>query len=170
MNGLLQRGTGSRSAGNPRAGIPPAFAPPGPLASSPPPWAVDGAGRRSALRRAVVVAVAGLALVVGIGAMADATQNRPDRVADDSSTRFVFDVTTRSGRGADDAALALWALCARTVGNEIVDGPTAVADGRSVTFEPALGDHGERRLVGCIEDAGVDRVLGRVVELTSTGD
>jgi hypothetical protein len=146
------------------------LAPPAPLASSPPPWAVDRRGRRAGTLRVIVVAVASVALVVGIGVISDSTQSRPDRVADGSSTRLVFDVTTRSGRGADEATLALWAVCSRTVSNEAVDGPTPVAAGQSVTLEPALGEHGQRRLVGCIEDATIDRVLGRVVESTSTGD
>lgn len=113
--------------------------------------------------------IAGIAaaLVLGIGAMADATQNRPDVVDPDSSTTLVFDVGTRRYTGGDDAAaLALWAVCASTVGdNEVVAGPAPVADGWSVTLEPALGEHSRKRLAGCLEDGTIDRVRGHVRSL-----
>ena len=39
----------------------------------------------------------------------------------------------------------------------------ALGDGRyRVVLRPAVGDHDERKLVGCLEDLTVDRVLGDV--------
>ena len=35
-----------------------------------------------------------------------------------------------------------------------------------MTIEPAIGEHGENRLVGCIEDVTLDRVKGQVVTVS----
>src|SRR5690606_13363 len=118
----------------------------------------------------IVAAVAfGVALVVGLVALADLTQNRPDEVRPGSVTTMTFRVTTRDVQRGDDAAAAtLWAVCAGTVGGSITS-PVAVGDAYAVTISPAIGEHGRKRLTGCIEDVTVDRVKGHVVSLVAAG-
>src|SRR5690606_40078994 len=93
-----------------------------------PPRGPAGPGGEAAVKAllAVVVAVGG---VLGVGELADLTQNRPDPVVEGSVTTVVFDVGTRRCRGTDDeAAAALWAVCAASVPGTAT-GPTAPADG-----------------------------------------
>ena len=113
--------------------------------------------------------VAGVAAVAGaLFGMAELTQNRPDVVRAGSRTTVSFTVATRDvQRGAPAAAAALWAVCAGTVGGEVSTTPVAVADRWQVTIEPAIGEHGENRLVGCLEDVTIDRVIGDVVGIES---
>ena len=113
----------------------------------------------------VLVAVS----VVGVGSLADLTQNRPDPVVDDSSTTITFDVGTRDYNGTDlEAAQALWAVCAATVSGD-TSGPTVgTGDGFAVSITPAIGENGRKRLLGCLQDGTLDRVQGHV-QTVSTG-
>ena len=116
---------------------------------------------------ATVALLAGLA--VGIVLMAEATQNRPDVRPEGSLTTVEFTVSTRDyHRGEPGAATTLWAVCSATVGGTISPLPEPVGDAWRVTIEPRIGEHGENRLVGCLEDVTLDRVLGNVVSLNST--
>ncbi len=120
-------------------------------------------------RAAILFAVLAVAFVA-VGEVGDVTQDRPDKVSRDSSSRVVFDVATRrSLRTEAEAALALWAVCSHTITRHVVDGPEPVPDGFAVTLAPALGEHSRRRLTGCLEDTTIDRVLGDVVAISSTG-
>lgn len=114
---------------------------------------------------ALVLAVAG---IVGVGSLADLTQNRPDPVVDGTATVVDFDVGTRDYNGTDmEAARALWAVCAATVSGD-TSGPTVGADGGfTVSIEPAIGTNGRKRLQGCLEDGTLDRVTGHVQSLTT---
>jgi hypothetical protein len=112
----------------------------------------------------LVVAVLG---TLGIIGLAELTQNRPDPVEPGSATVVNFDVDTRDyQRGEGAAAQALWAVCSATVGGEVsgVSAPAgdAVDDGYTVSISPAIGENGRKRLVGCLEDATLDRVMGHV--------
>ncbi|WP_280336035.1 hypothetical protein, partial [Nocardia wallacei] len=51
----------------------------------------------------------------------------------------------------------------------VVAGPVPHDGNCTVTREPALGPHPERRFVGCLRDLGVDGVSGRLVNLQRTG-
>jgi hypothetical protein len=123
--------------------------------------------------KTLVKAVVGLGVlaVVVIGMM-EATQNRPDEVREGTTTEVTFEVSTRDvERGEAYAAAALWAVCAGTVSGEITAPVPVDADGDGawlVTIEPAIGEHGENRLVGCLEDVTIDRVLGHVVSLETS--
>jgi hypothetical protein len=121
--------------------------------------------RRTVLAAALVLAVAG-----GVFLLREATQNRPDPVVDGSRTTIEFTVdTNRFARGEPVAATTLWSVCSATVGGAVSAAPLPVADDRwRVTVEPAIGKHGRARLVGCIEDVTIDRILGHVASLTST--
>jgi hypothetical protein len=115
---------------------------------------------------AVVTAVA---LAVGIVAVREATQNRPDPVVDGSTTVVDFDVALhRYRRGEPAAAAALWVVCSASVGGEVSAVPEPVEDHWQVRITPAIGDHGRARLVGCLEDVTIDRVVGDVIALRTS--
>lgn len=113
---------------------------------------------------ALAVAVLG---TLGIIGLAELTQNRPDPTEAGSATVVNFDVDTRDyERGEGAAAQALWAVCSATVAGDVsgVPAPPAdtVGDGYAVSISPAIGENGRKRLVGCLEDATLDRVVGHV--------
>jgi hypothetical protein len=118
--------------------------------------------------KAVTALVLVVMSVIGVGSLADLTQNRPDPVVDGSSTDITFDVGTRDYNGTDlDAAHALWAVCAATVSGETT-GPTATAGGDfTVSVSPAIGTNGRKRLLGCLQDGTLDRVQGHVESVSS---
>jgi hypothetical protein len=127
------------------------------------------------MKRAVA-AVFGLLVVAGVGlgvdALGDLTQNRPDPLVAGTESEVVFEVRShRFFKGdLDEAARALWSVCLSTIHDrggyrEL----TRVADDRyRTTITPAVGKYGRKRLAGCLSDATVDRVQGRLVTLTST--
>ena len=118
------------------------------------------------MKRILLTAVLVAAGFFGIDALADRTQNRPDRSLPGSSTEIVLSV---EGRGRQEsplyAAESLWGACRGTVTQSLAEpGPVEVAPGRvRLVTEPALGPHAWRRLRGCLEDATVDLVRARVV-------
>jgi len=117
--------------------------------------------------KAIAGLVAAVLLVVGVMALADLTQNRPDPVVEGSTTTIDFDVATRRYDGTElTAAQSLWAVCQATVSGD-KSPVTEANDHFTVTVSPAFGENGEKRLAGCIEDATVDRVVGHVVQLPS---
>jgi len=119
------------------------------------------------MRRSLAILAGLLALVGSVHVLREATQNRPDPVIEGSVTTVDFSVAThRYPRGEGAAATTLWAVCSSTVGGEVSPSPEATgADRWRVTIRPAVGDHGEQRLVGCLEDVTIDRVVGHVVAL-----
>jgi hypothetical protein len=118
------------------------------------------------MKVAAVVLVLAAVAYVAIDEIADLTQTRPESHPADASTRIVLDVATRRASTSELAAVgALVAACSLTTTSEVVEGPRRVDAGYEVILEPALGDHGRRRLTGCLEDAIIDRVLGEVIEV-----
>lgn len=118
------------------------------------------------MKRALAVVLAVAAVTVGVGSLADLTQDRPDRMLPGSRSEIVLDVASRDRTGSDLlAAQGLWGACQGTVRQRLVEpGVVEAADGRfRLTTEPALGEHSWRRLQGCLEDATLDRVKARVV-------
>jgi hypothetical protein len=118
--------------------------------------------------KVVAVLVLAVIAVVGVSALADLTQNRPDPVVDGSSTVLTYDVGTRDYNGTElEAAQALWAVCASTVSGRTI-GPTALASGDyTVSISPAIGSNGHKRLLGCLQDGTLDRVQGHIESVTS---
>ena len=117
-------------------------------------------------------ALAGLALAaltaLGRVGLAELTQNRPDPAVAGSTTVVAFDVATRDYRGGDEtAAQALWAVCSATVDGEIT-APAPAGGDFEVTISPAIGENGRKRLVGCLEDGTLDRVMGHVSRVSVT--
>jgi hypothetical protein len=102
--------------------------------------------------------------------LASMTQNRPDAVFPGSETSLEFRVSTKDyQRGESAAATALWSVCSASVGGDVSPIPVPQGDAWRVSVSPAIGEHGEKRLVGCLEDLTLDRVLGEVVSVRRTG-
>jgi hypothetical protein len=108
------------------------------------------------------------ATLVGIVGLAELTQNRPDERRAGTATVITFDVATRRYRGGDEtAAQALWSVCAATVPGETSSLVTMADGGFSVRVTPAIGEHGRKRLTGCLEDGTLDRVSGHVTAMSA---
>jgi hypothetical protein len=119
------------------------------------------------MKRGVLVALAVAALWVGIDALADLTQDRPDQVVPGSRSEIVLEVDSRDRTGSNRlSAQGLWGACQGTVRQRLAEpGVVPLDDGHFLlTTEPALGEHAWRRLQGCLEDATLDRVKGRVID------
>jgi hypothetical protein len=103
-----------------------------------------------------------LALAV-IYPLGELTQNRPDAVPPGSTTVIEYHVITR-GYDPELAAIGLWATCQQTVEHvRSHHPPEQIGDGSySVVVAPGLGEHDQRRLEGCLEDATIDRVSATV--------
>jgi hypothetical protein len=117
-------------------------------------------------RDLVVGAALAAAAVVGLDVLGDATQTRPDREHPNAVTEVVFDVSVRDERNVAQAAQGLWGACQTTIQRSTSPADVAVEGSRArVVVRPALGTHARQRLSGCLEDATLDRVLGRVVAM-----
>lgn len=118
------------------------------------------------MKKALIVVVAVAGLWVGIDYLSDLTQNRPDRVARNTTSQVVFRMSARNGEATMRQAQGLWGACQGTVRrHELAEpGVTALGGGRfQFLTQPALGKHAWRRLKGCIEDLTLDRALATVV-------
>jgi hypothetical protein len=118
------------------------------------------------MKRTVLLLLAAAALALGIDALADLTQDRPDHVVPGSRSEVVLDVASRDrGGSALLSAQGLWGACQGTVRHRLVEpGVVELSDGRfRLQTEPALGEHSWRRLQGCLEDTTLDRVKAHVV-------
>ena len=118
------------------------------------------------MRRALAAVLAAATIVIGIDALADLTQDRPDPARPGSRSEIVVRVASRDRTGSDFlAARGLWGACQGTVRHRLVEpGVVDVGSGRFLLrTEPALGEHSWRRLQGCLEDATLDRVKATVV-------
>jgi hypothetical protein len=113
-------------------------------------------------------ALAGLALAAvvaaGLVGLREATQNRPDPAREGTATELTLQVRTRGGYPDLLGAQGLWGVCQQTVSQaRLRQSLVEVGPGRfTVVVEPSLGRHATRRLRGCLEDATVPRVSGRV--------
>jgi hypothetical protein len=109
----------------------------------------------------------GVIAVVAIVALRQATMNRPDAPRIERTSTVEVSVRTNGSRLAlEDAAGVLWAACASTV--DAYDLVALDQVGRqlfALRLEPALGDHAQRRLLGCLEDTTVPRILGEVTRV-----
>lgn len=158
---LLERGLAGRLA--------PFALPVGTLAGADPPLAP--------LRRSRVAVVAGLAVAaavvtVGLDVLADASQNRPDKVVDGSASAVVVAVDPGSARSPLAATSTLWAACTTQVGGSFrVVGMSHIGAGQvRLLVTPSVGKYAERRLRGCVNDATTDRINARVRSVTALGE
>lgn len=115
---------------------------------------------------AIVLIGVAVALMDELG---DMTQTRPDRVPRNSRTTLIFEVDTRKyAPGADMAADNLWASCAHLTWSRVINGgPVSIGNERyEVVLKPGLGAYSKRKVVGCIEDITIDRVMADVESVT----
>lgn len=118
------------------------------------------------MTRALGTLALGVMTVVAVMGLAEATQDRSDRPARGSRSEVVLEVDTRDVYDRDVAAHGLWGTCQQTIDHKRLESFESLGDGRySIIVEPAIGEHDYRRLVGCLEDFTIDRVLGNVVEI-----
>ena len=128
------------------------------------------------MKRLIAYLALAVATVVGIGMLMEATQNRPDDPLPGSSSTLAFTVSTRDFPGGEQtAARTLMAVCATTVDDSTITVPApahqavdAADRAWQVTITPALGEHGRKRLEGCLEDVTLDRVIGRVTDVRTS--
>jgi hypothetical protein len=123
------------------------------------------------MKRVLIIAVGAILAVVGVVALASATQNRPDAVDPNSASRIVIEVNTK---GFDPvlAANGLFAACHQTVDHmEVIGGVTPVAgedDTFALVVRPSLGEHSRRRFEGCLKDGTIDRVWANVLAIENS--
>lgn len=118
------------------------------------------------MKRTFLLLAAAIAVSMGVDALADLTQDRPDRVLPGTRSEIVLDVQSHDrGGSALLSAQGLWGACQGTVRHRLAEpGVTEVADGRfRLVTVPALGEHSWRRLQGCLEDTTLDKVKAHVV-------
>lgn len=124
--------------------------------------------RRRPWARHALAAVASVAVAtVGLDAVADATQNRPDPLRPGTASAVVVAIEGRPERPALAATRALWGACTTQLGRRHhVVGMTDLGGGRvRVGVRPEIGRHAERRLRGCIGDATTDQLRAGVVRI-----
>ncbi|MEO3750060.1 hypothetical protein [Streptomyces sp. B6B3] len=127
-------------------------------------------GRRRWLRVAGWAAVVAVCcgLVVGL---AQLTRTEPPERGADAATTVLFSVDSR-GLPEERGALAAqqqWERC-RDATSVPLDhaGMTALDDGiYAATIYPSLSEHDQTRLLGCLEDAAIDRVQLHVIGTTA---
>ncbi|MET8777302.1 hypothetical protein ABZV58_20045 [Nocardia sp. NPDC004654] len=114
------------------------------------------------MRRILLLAAGAVLVATVLLVMAQHMKFETDRGAAASTQVVRFDARAKDADGSTEPALRLWDKCASHVNHvRMVAGPVADGDAWTVTLTPALGEHTERRLVGCLEDFTVDGVLGR---------
>jgi hypothetical protein len=123
------------------------------------------------VKRVLVIVVGAVLTVVGLVALAGATQNRPDVVDPNSTSRIVIEVRTK-GFAPELAAQGLFAACHQTVDHmEVMGGVTPVAgddDTFALVVRPSLGEHSRRRFEGCLKDGTIDRVWANVLAIENS--
>lgn len=155
---VLERGLAFRLA--------PLALPPGTLTGAGPPPAV----RRRSRAPHMLAAVAAVAVAtMGLDALADATQTRPDTVLRGTTSSVVVAVDPGSARSAITSTKALWGACTTQLGGGFtVVGMTDLGRGDvQVLVTPRIGTYAERRLRGCVGDAITDRIQARVRSVTT---
>lgn len=119
------------------------------------------------MKRALVAAVLAVVAVATVDVLGDLTQTRPDPPQPGSTMEVVFEVRTRDPRRAPlHAAQALWGACQGTIVRSVDATDVEVVGRRArVVVEPALGEHAQDRLRGCLSDLSVDRTKARVLAM-----
>jgi hypothetical protein len=118
------------------------------------------------VRVALVILLLAVLAAAAVDALGDRAQNRPDALVAGTTTRVVFDVDTYDAeQPADQSARALWYMCAQTIPNQIVSVDVDGTGTATAVVTPGLGDHGRKRIEGCLKDATIDRVRGDVLSI-----
>ncbi|RMI42736.1 hypothetical protein [Streptomyces triticirhizae] len=108
---------------------------------------------------------AGVALLLCLGlyaVLAELTETRPPERGTETATSVLFTVTAKNvpDERADLAAHQLWERCRDATAIPLSQAGMATLDTRlyAATVHPSLSDHDRHRLIGCLQDAGLDRV------------
>lgn len=145
----------------------------GPWPAEEPP--VRPAGPRRTLLTTLSLVAAGLAAVLLVDTISDATQTRRSGAPRAAATSVVFEIEVRNNEdpvASAQAADALWENCRRAISAPRQDGLLGRLD-RNVfvgVLRPALASHDLRRLRGCLVDARTDRAVARVLGAGQLGD
>ncbi|MFM7069206.1 MAG: hypothetical protein ACKOYM_07070, partial [Actinomycetes bacterium] len=125
-------------------------------------------------RRAVASLATAAAVSACIGGavllMMVLTQNRADLATGMGSTTVVLQIQQRrSTRSVDEVATALWIACRSRLPSDValVSVQVGRQDRVHVLLNRATGEFARRRLVGCMEDATLDRVQATVLNVGS---
>ena len=125
-------------------------------------------GRRSLIRRVATVAIGAVVTFVGVGALADATQTRPDPRRPNSRSEVIMEVRTRDPRSSKKfAAEALWGACQSTARRTVIEpGMQETGPGTfRIVVQPALGRHARDRLTGCLQDLTIEEIQATVLDI-----
>ncbi len=117
------------------------------------------------MKRTLFVIALVCAIALGVTAMREATETRPDVRDANRTTEVVVHLESQDYlQSLDTAAQALWGACSATIGGELAPpGIERIGDGDyRYSITPSLGQHGKERLLGCFRDLTVDRVRSRV--------
>lgn len=109
------------------------------------------------------------ALWLAVDRLGDLTQTRPEELEPGTRSRLVLDVDVQNWHRTTEAAFdALWSVCSVQVPNRPVSVAHRGAGRFEVVLSPALAQGGRKRLVGCLQDATVDRVRAHVRAVESS--
>ena len=115
------------------------------------------------MRRVLSVVVIGALGVLGIIGLLQLTKNEPDQIVPGSRSEIVLSVSTKPPLTERQGAASLWAVCLLRAHQYRLVGQHENQDDETVyVVKPGLGEHARRRVVGCLEDATIERVLGDV--------
>jgi hypothetical protein len=118
------------------------------------------------VRRIITVTVIVALGALGIFGLLQLTKNEPDTIVPGSHSEVVLSVSTKPPLTERQGAASLWAVCLLRAHQYRLAGQHRNADGETVyVVRPGLGEHASRRVVGCLEDATIERVLGDVKEV-----
>ena len=117
--------------------------------------------------RALAVLALTVAVVAGIDWLADLTQTRPDGEVSGMTSVVVQVEANAHPRAPLQVADRLWEACRGTVPSRLTQlRVESVTQARVIIgLEPALGEHQETRLRGCLEDATLDNVRADVLDM-----
>jgi hypothetical protein len=135
------------------------------------PVAVAPRRRGVVVGRVFAVVVAALLLYGAIDVIGDATQTRPDAATKGMTTSLVLAISYReAGRNPVATTEALWSACQDSLRTPraLDRDPQAIGLERArmvrIDVTPELGEHAQRRIVGCLEDATLAGVLAHLVK------
>ncbi|HEV2757497.1 MAG TPA: hypothetical protein VG318_17170 [Actinomycetota bacterium] len=127
---------------------------------------------KARVKHALVTIAVAAALFLSIDVLGDLTQNRPDRALPGTSSTLVVEIKTRMPNSSSvETASRLWSACAGTVPAYITTPKiAALGSGKAlIVTQPALGEHTQRRLTGCLSDTTLDEVQARVRSVETFG-
>ena len=118
---------------------------------------------------ATLAAVLTVALLSGLGveAIRRITQTRMNELSRPGTTTLTIEITTKDPTLAPTAAAAaLWVACRdRVPGSPTLTQATAHADRVVLRIDQALGRTGRLRIIGCLEDFTIERMMADVTSI-----